>query len=210
MCIRDSIDTMQSLIRSGDEIRTFEGILSGSLSMIFGLLQDGEPLSQAVARAMELGYTEPDPRDDLSGMDVARKLLIVAREVGLQLELQDIEVEPVVPLDVVGHVDRSELIDTLRMLDAAFAERVVAAGQQGQVLRYVARLENGRCRVAIEAVPDSKPLGAIRDGENALVIHTHYYQPIPMVLRGYGAGAAVTAAGVFGDLLRTVWRPLDN
>ena len=78
------------------------------------------------------------------------------------------------------------------------------------MLRYVARLEQGRCRVAIEAVPDSKPLGAIRDGENALVIHTHYYQPIPMVLRGYGAGAAVTAAGVFGDLLRTVWRPLDN
>ena len=204
------IDTLQGLIRSGDELKTFEGILSGSLSMIFGLLQDGEPLSQSVARAMELGYTEPDPRDDLSGMDVARKLLIVAREVGLQLELKDIEVEPVVPLDVVGHVDRSELIDTLRTLDAAFAERVAAAEQQGQVLRYVARLEQGRCRVAIEAVPDSKPLGAIRDGENALVIHTHYYQPIPMVLRGYGAGAAVTAAGVFGDLLRTVWRPLDN
>jgi aspartokinase/homoserine dehydrogenase 1 len=74
----------------------------------------------------------------------------------------------------------------------------------------VARLEGTVCRVTIEAVPRSKPLGAIRDGENALVIHTHYYQPIPMVLRGYGAGAAVTAAGVFGDLLRTVWRPLDN
>jgi aspartokinase/homoserine dehydrogenase 1 len=204
------IDTLQGLIRSGDELKTFEGILSGSLSMIFGLLQDGEPLSQAVARAMELGYTEPDPRDDLSGMDVARKLLIVAREVGLQLELKDIEVEPVVPLDVVGHVDRSELIGTLATLDADFASRVAAAGAGDCVLRYVARLEDGRCRVAIEEVPNGKPLGAIRDGENALVIHTHYYQPIPMVLRGYGAGAAVTAAGVFGDLLRTVWRPLDN
>jgi aspartokinase/homoserine dehydrogenase 1 len=204
------IDTLQGLIRSGDELQTFEGILSGSLSMIFGLLQDGEPLSRAVARAMELGYTEPDPRDDLSGMDVARKLLIVAREVGLQLELKDIDVEPVVPLEVVGHVDRAELIDTLATLDADFAGRVAAAGAEDSVLRYVARLEDGRCRVAIEAVPNSKPLGAIRDGENALVIHTHYYQPIPMVLRGYGAGAAVTAAGVFGDLLRTVWRPLDN
>ncbi|HET6593963.1 MAG TPA: bifunctional aspartate kinase/homoserine dehydrogenase I [Xanthomonadales bacterium] len=204
------IDTLQGLIRSGDELKTFEGILSGSLSMIFGLLQDGEPLSQAVARAMELGYTEPDPRDDLSGMDVARKLLIVAREVGLQLELEDVDVEPVVPLDVVGHVDRSELLDTLRTLDGGFAERVAAAARQGRVLRYVARLEDGRCRVSIEEVPADRPLGAIRDGENALVIHTHYYQPIPMVLRGYGAGAAVTAAGVFGDLLRTVWRPLDN
>jgi len=204
------IDTLQGLIRSGDELNTFEGILSGSLSMIFGLLEDGEPLSQAVARAMELGFTEPDPRDDLSGMDVARKLLIVAREVGLQLELEDIDVEPVVPLDVVGHVERAQLIDVLATLDADFADRVSVAAAKECVLRYVARLEQGRCRVAIEAVPRSKPLGAIRDGENALVIHTHYYQPIPMVLRGYGAGAAVTAAGVFGDLLRTVWRPLDN
>jgi len=204
------IDTLQALMRSGDELRTFEGILSGSLSMIFGLLEDGIPLSEAVEKAMELGYTEPDPRDDLSGMDVARKLLIIAREVGLQLELDDIEVEPVVPLDVVGHVDRSELITTLKTQNQRFSERIAAASTEDKVLRYVARVEKGKCHVSIEAVPLSQPLGAIRDGENALVIHTHYYQPIPMVLRGYGAGAAVTAAGVFGDLLRTVWRPLDN
>jgi aspartokinase/homoserine dehydrogenase 1 len=204
------IDTLQGLMRSGDELRTFEGILSGSLSMIFGLLEDGTPLSQAVARAMELGFTEPDPRDDLSGMDVARKLLIIAREVGLKLELDDIDVEPVVPLDVVGHVDRSELIGALESLDESFAGRIRDAEADDCVLRYVARVEDGSCRVSIEAVPRVKPLGAIRDGENALVIHTSYYQPIPMVLRGYGAGAAVTAAGVFGDMLKTVWRPLDN
>jgi len=204
------IDTLQGLMRSGDELRTFEGILSGSLSMIFGLLEDGIPLSQAVARAMELGFTEPDPRDDLSGMDVVRKLLIIAREVGLQLELDDIDVEPVIPMDVVGQVDRSELIETLQSLDESFSERVARSAATDCVLRYVARVEDGKCRVSIEDVPRSKPLGAVRDGENALVIHTHYYQPIPMVLRGYGAGAAVTAAGVFGDLLRTVWRPLDN
>jgi aspartokinase/homoserine dehydrogenase 1 len=204
------IDTLQSLIRSGDELVTFEGILSGSLSMIFGLLEDGVPLSKAVARAMELGYTEPDPRDDLSGMDVARKLLIIAREVGLQLDLADIEVEPVVPQEAVGHVDRSELIATLETQDAAFEQRIADAAVDGKVLRYVARLEKGRCRVSIEAVDKRKPLGAVRDGENALVIHSQYYQPIPMVLRGYGAGAEVTAAGVFGDLLKTVWRPLDT
>ncbi len=204
------IDTMQGLIRSGDELKTFEGILSGSLSMIFGLLEDGVPLSAAVAKAMELGFTEPDPRDDLSGMDVARKLLIVAREVGLQLELDDIDVEPAVPLDAVSHVDRSELIDALQFLDEDFSARIRAAEAQGRVLRYVGRIEDGKCRVAIEAVPSSEPLGAIRDGENALVLHTRYYQPIPLVLRGYGAGAAVTAAGVFGDILRTVWRPLDQ
>jgi len=204
------IDTMQGLIRSGDELQTFEGILSGSLSMIFGLIEDGIPLSAAVAKAMELGFTEPDPRDDLSGMDVARKLLIVAREVGLQMELDDIHIEPAVPLDAVRHVDHSELIGALQSLDEDFSARVRTADAEGKVLRYVGRIEDGKCRVAIEAVPSSKPLGAIRDGENALVLHTRYYQPIPLVLRGYGAGAAVTAAGVFGDILRTVWRPLDQ
>ncbi|MBT8040784.1 MAG: bifunctional aspartate kinase/homoserine dehydrogenase I [Xanthomonadales bacterium] len=204
------IDTLQSLIRSGDELNTFEGILSGSLSMIFGLLEDGVPLSQAVARAMELGYTEPDPRDDLSGMDVARKLLIIAREVGLRLELDDIAVEPVVPMDAVGQVAQEGLIEALRGHDAEFGQRIAAAAGERKVLRYVARIEDGACRVSIEAVAQDGPLGAIRDGENALVIHSRYYQPIPMVLRGYGAGAAVTAAGVFGDLLKTVWRPLDN
>jgi aspartokinase/homoserine dehydrogenase 1 len=115
-----------------------------------------------------------------------------------------------VPMDAVADVDRSDLIGALAALDADFAQRVAEAARRDEVLRYVARVEGSDCRVTIEAVPRSKPLGAIRDGENALVIHTHYYQPIPMVLRGYGAGAAVTAAGVFGDLLRTVWRPLDN
>jgi aspartokinase/homoserine dehydrogenase 1 len=141
---------------------------------------------------------------------VARKLLIIAREVGLQLELDDIVVEPVVPLDRVDHVDRAELIVALEALDDSFSSKIKAAEAAGEVLRYVGRIENHKCSVAIEAVPSDKPLGAIRDGENALVLHTHYYQPIPLVLRGYGAGAAVTASGVFGDILRTVWRPLDN
>jgi aspartokinase/homoserine dehydrogenase 1 len=143
-------------------------------------------------------------------MDVARKLLIIAREVGLKLDLDDIKVEPVVPMEVVGQVERAELIGALQALDDSFSSRIAQAAAQERVLRYVARLENGLCRVSIEEVSRSKPLGAVRDGENALVIHTRYYQPIPMVLRGYGAGAAVTAAGVFGDLLRTVWRPLDR
>ena len=204
------IDTLQGLMRSGDELTSFEGILSGSLSMIFGLLEEGMAMSAAVARAMELGFTEPDPRDDLSGMDVARKLLIIAREVGLELELEDIEVEPAVPMEQIAQVDRGALIAALQKLDSAVAQRVAAAQGAGQVLRYVGSIKDGHCRVAVQAVPQDQPLGAIRDGENALVLLTHYYQPIPLVLRGYGAGAAVTAAGVFGDLLRTVWRPLDQ
>jgi len=203
------IDTLQSLIRSGDELSSFGGILSGSLSMIFGLLEDGVALSAAVEKAMQLGFTEPDPRDDLSGMDVARKILIVAREVGLELELEDIEVEPVIESGFAADTDSSELIERLKDLDEAFAVRTAAAKAEGRVLRYVGQIENGRASVRVDAVPKDQPLGSIRDGENALVIHTRYYQPIPLVLRGYGAGADVTAAGVFGDLLRTAWRPLD-
>ena len=203
------IDTLQSLIRSGDELKTFGGILSGSLSMIFGLLEDGVAFSDAVEKAMQLGFTEPDPRDDLSGMDVARKLLIIAREVGLELELEDIEVEPVIGPDFADAADSVELISRLKILNDDFANRVETAKSEGKVLRYVGRVEDGRCVVSVDAVAKNKPLGSIRDGENALVLHSHYYQPIPLVLRGYGAGADVTAAGVFGDLLRTAWRPLD-
>ena len=203
------IDTLQSLIRSGDELSSFSGILSGSLSMIFGLLEDGVAFSDAVAKALELGFTEPDPRDDLSGMDVARKLLIVAREVGLELELDDIQVEPVIGGDFAAGAGPDELISQMTTLDGEFSARVEQARENNCVLRYVGRIEDGHCGVSIEAVPIDQPLGAIRDGENSLVIHTRYYQPIPLVLRGYGAGAEVTAAGVFGDLLRTAWRPLD-
>jgi aspartokinase/homoserine dehydrogenase 1 len=116
----------------------------------------------------------------------------------------------VVPFKAVANAGRDRLVEALRAQDAAFEQRIAAAAAAGNVLRYVARLEDGACRVSIEEVGRSSPLGAVRNGENALVIHSRYYQPIPMVLRGYGAGAAVTAAGVFGDLLRTVWRPLDN
>ena len=203
------IDTLQSLIRSGDKLQSFGGILSGSLSMIFGLLEDGVSFSEAVDKAMQLGFTEPDPRDDLSGMDVARKLLIIAREVGMELELEDIEVEPVIESGFAADASSSELIGRLKELDAAFTARVEAAKEESCVLRYIGRIENGRCSVSINAVSMDKPLGSIRDGENALVLQSRYYQPIPLVLRGYGAGADVTAAGVFGDLLRTAWRPLD-
>ncbi len=203
------IDTLQALIRSGDQLKAFEGILSGSLSMMLGLLDDGVAFSAAVEKAMSLGFTEPDPRDDLSGMDVARKLLIIAREVGLELELKDIEVEPVVPLDALPSGTREALIEALRGFDDTLASRAEQARRKDCVLRYVGSIENGRCRVAVEEVASGAPLGAVRDGENALVLRTRYYDPIPLVLRGYGAGAQVTAAGVFADLLRTVWRPLD-
>ena len=168
-------------------------------------------LSQATQTAKDNGFTEPDPRDDLSGMDVARKLLIMAREADLALELSDIEIESVLPTGFAEDCSIDEFMRQLPELDSDFAEKVASAKAQGKVLRYIGSIEAGKCKVSIQAVPATNPLSQVKDGENALAINSDYYNPIPYVIRGYGAGGTVTAAGVFADILRTMpWKQMAH
>jgi len=200
------IDNLQHLLGAGDQLVAFEGILSGSLSYIFGQLHQGLTLSQATQKAMEKGFTEPNPAEDLSGLDVARKVLIIAREAGLNLELEDIKLQSVIPGELAEITDADEFMQKLPSLDSTIEQQIKVAEANNQVLKYVAQIHNGVCEVKIESVDSQHPLFTVQGGENALAIHTNFYQPVPFVIRGYGAGSAVTAAGLFADMLRTlVW-----
>lgn len=195
------MSTLRSLLDGGDAVLSFDGILSGSLSLLAGLLQDGVPLSAAVLQAKDAGFTEPDPRDDLSGLDVARKVLILARESGLPLELTDVDVQGFLPADFDASGDAAAFLQRLPELDPWMAARQQEAANRGEVLRYVAHFSQAGCSVGWQSLPSDHPLAAIRGGENAFSFLTRHYQPRPLVVRGYGAGAAVTASGVLGDAL---------
>lgn len=198
------INNLQGLLNSGDQLIKFEGVLSGSLSYIFSELQKGGCLSEVTLLARQKGFTEPNPAEDLSGLDVARKVLIIAREIGLSLELSDIELEPVVSKELAKITNTDNFLKQLPSYDETFQAKIEQTKKDNKVLRYIASIENQKCKVSIQAVSPDHPMYNIGNGENALALHTHYYQPYPLVIQGYGAGAKVTAAGVFGDLLRTL------
>jgi aspartokinase/homoserine dehydrogenase 1 len=196
------IQTLRDLRETGDEIRRIEGIFSGTLAYLFNTWDGNQAFSSVVKHAKSLGYTEPDPRDDLSGMDVARKLIILAREMGLRLELADVQVESLVP-PALSECGVEDFLDRLTEFDAPMLERLEAARSRGQVLRYVGcGAGAARAQVGVVELPTSHPFANIALTDNIVRFETARYDKNPLIVQGPGAGPAVTAAGVFADLLR--------
>ena len=196
------IGTLKDLVSSGDEIQKIEGILSGTLSYIFNSFSKEKPFSEVVKLAKEKGYTEPDPREDLSGMDVARKLLILAREAGLTLELKDIKIEKILPPEVEKAKSINDFFIKLKKHDNDFERMREKAAVKGNLFRYIASLENGKAKISMQEVNTDHPFYFLSGIDNVIAFTTKYNQERPVVVKGPGAGADVTASGVFADIIR--------
>lgn len=194
------INTINSLINSGDKILKIEAVLSGTLNYIFNVLSEKVPLSKAVMMAKEAGYSEPDPREDLSGKDVVRKLVILSREAGYRIETEDVKKNLFVPESLMQGTTE-DFFKNIASIDDEFEKRRAATAQSGRALRFVARLENGEATVGLEEVTSDSPFYSLESSNNVILITTERYKEYPMEIKGYGAGAEVTAAGVFEDII---------
>ena len=197
------IDTLRKLIEAGDRVTAIEGCPSGTLGFLFGQLGRGRTFAAALRDAIAAGYTEPDPRVDLSGLDVARKALILARIIGYRGDLSSVAVESLVPASLAG-VSLDEFLARTSELDDVWQARVEAARARGAVLRYRARVTRRRVRVGLAEVPATDPLSLLHGTDNQFSFTTTRYNTQPLVITGPGAGPAVTAAGIYNDLLRVI------
>jgi aspartokinase/homoserine dehydrogenase 1 len=196
------IQTLRDLRETGDDITRIEGIFSGTLAYLFNVFDGSESFSSIVRAAKQKGYTEPDPRDDLSGMDVARKLIILGREMGLTLEMSDVEVTGLVPKALDG-CSVEEFMERLPEFDAVMAQALKDAKQAGQVLRYVGRVDaDGKATVGLTHLDATHAFANIALTDNVVRFATRRYCDNPLIVQGPGAGPEVTAGGVFSDLLR--------
>ena len=196
------IGTINDLRTSGDRILKIEAVLSGTLNFIFNAISADTPFSETVRLAKELGYSEPDPRIDLSGMDVVRKLVILTREGGYHAEQEDVEKHLFVPEDIMnGSID--DFWRRLPELDSDFEARRKVLESEGKRWRFVARMEMGKMSVGLEAVDSHHPFYGLEGSNNIVLLTTERYREYPMLIQGYGAGAAVTAAGVFANIIST-------
>ncbi len=197
------IKTINDLILSGDKIIKIEAVLSGTMNFIFNELSPETPLSSAIRKAREKGYSEPDPRVDLSGTDVVRKILILAREAGYPIEKKDVEVHKFLPDDCFTG-DLNDFFEKVKEHDAGFEEKRKELAKQNKKWRFFATLDQGKARVELLTISADHPSFNLEGSNNIILFTTNRYRELPMVIKGYGAGAEVTAAGVFADLMRVV------
>jgi aspartokinase/homoserine dehydrogenase 1 len=195
------ISTLNDLIQSGDRILKIEGVLSGSLSFIFNSFTEGVKFSSVVKQAKELGFTEPDPRTDLNGIDVRRKLIILARESGLPLEQVNVKIDAILPDACQKAENVAQLFEEIEKADDYFEKMRSDAAREGKVLRFIAKLENGEASIVLQAVDASNPFHSLSGSDNMIVFTTDRYKERPLVILGPGAGAEVTAAGVFAEII---------
>ena len=195
------INTMNDLIKSGDQIITMEAVLSGTLNFIFNVLSAKIPLSKAIKLAMEKGYSEPDPRIDLSGTDVVRKLLILARESGYKLEQKDVNINSFLPDNCFkGSLD--DFWKKVEKYDDEFETQRQKLEKENKKWRFVASFDKGKAKIELVTVNHEHPAYYLEGSNNIIILTTERYKELPMVIKGYGAGAEVTAAGVFADIIR--------
>ncbi|OLS22548.1 MAG: Bifunctional aspartokinase/homoserine dehydrogenase 1 [Candidatus Heimdallarchaeota archaeon LC_2] len=197
------ISTLKDLIKTGDQIDEIEGVLSGTLSFIFNNLSEIKSFSEVVKIAKREGYTEPDPRDDLSGIDIARKLVILAREIGLKINVEDVKIQSLLPDSLFDDSSVEDFLNKLPEYDSNMAEKVSQASNENKVLRYVGVIRaSGECFIELKPYPNNHPFANLRGSENIILFKTMRYKTYPLIVQGPGAGAAVTSAGVFAELLR--------
>ena len=195
------ITTLNDLVNSGDTILKIEAVLSGTLNFIFNTINEKVPMSQTIRMAKEAGFAEPDPRIDLSGVDVARKLLILVRESGYEFDMKDIKINTFVPAKYFeGSVD--DFWKKIPEMDAEFEEKRKKLTADGRLWRFVAKFEEGKAEIGLQEIPYNHPFADLQGSNNLVMFTTERYHDFPMIIKGYGAGAAVTAAGVFADIIR--------
>nr|HPN03720.1 ACT domain-containing protein [Rectinema sp.] len=197
------IGTIQDLVASGDEILRIEAVLSGTISFIFNNLGKGSSFSELLAEAKLRGYTEPDPRDDLSAKDIIRKMIILAREAGFSLEESQIQIESLVPKQIIHALSIEEFLALLPEMDEMMRKSCDSASRSGRVLRYVAIVTPMEARLSLSSFGPDSPFYSLSGTDNMVVITSKRYSQNPLVIRGPGAGAEVTAGGVFADILKT-------
>ncbi|MEX2585198.1 MAG: hypothetical protein WD315_02315 [Balneolaceae bacterium] len=199
------IHSIESLLDTGDEIIEISGVVSGTMTYLFNQLEQGTRFSRAVLQARSLGYAEPDPRDDLSGEDVARKFLIIARTCGLELERSDIQVESLIP-EKLKDVDSGSFLSLFSDYDQEWTSRIEEEKSNGRTLRYSGSLKNGKIRIGIESVDKNSAIGQLTGTNNLIQIKTRRYYDQPLIIQGPGAGKEVTAAGILADIQKVLKR----